>query len=145
MIRQAEEKDINRCFDLAKEMYSYFLQTHGIEIIDTDLMQTVKYFINSKQVLVIERDGVVGMCAWIIVSHPANSKIKIFQEVLWTVNSKCGTDALAILRAMEKKADELGADIVVLANLSLDNEQQLKRISGRRGYAFMESHYVRSN
>jgi hypothetical protein len=145
MIRPATEQDIDACFDLARQMYGEFLTLHGIEIIDTDLMQTVKYFINSKQVLVIDRDGVCGMCAWILTTHPANSQCKIFQEVLWTCNSKCGSDALAILRAMDKKSKVLGANITVFANLSLPNEEKLKRIYGRLGFVFMESHFARSN
>lgn len=144
MIRPATLNDAKQCYDLAYEMYAEFMLKYGIEVIREDLQKTVELFITSGQNLVIERDnGVVGMTAWILTSHPANSRLQVFQEVLWCVNSPFKTDALILLRAIEKKAKELKADIVCLANLSEMNEGRLRDLYGRMGYDFMESHYVR--
>ena len=98
------------------------------------------------QVMVVERDKkVVGMTAWSLFPHPANTSCIIFQEILWGVNSPNKTDALCLLRAIEAKALELKANVVVLANLSLTNEPQMKRIYNKRGYRYLESHYARAN
>jgi len=145
LIRLAISEDAISCFNLAKEMYSEFLNRHGIEVNDDDLMQTVENFIVQDQVLVIDRDGVVGMCAWIVTGHPANQSMRIFQEVLWCSNSEHKTDAFALLRVMQDKAREVKADIVVLANLSLENEPKLRRIYGRMGFQYLETHYARAN
>lgn len=146
MIRLATISDTQACFDMAREIYGDFMLVHGIEIVNNDLWRTVEFFINSNQALVVERDNqIVGMTAWILVPHPANASCKIFQEVLWCCNSQSKTDALFLLRAIEAKANELGADIIVLANLNLDNESRLRRIYERMGYAFMESHFARVN
>lgn len=142
MIRVATERDIEVCFNMAKKMYSKFMERYGIKTVDKDLRQTVSNFIKYKQNLVIERDGkVVGMTAWIVTGHPANQGIKIFQEVLWCCDSPNPFDALALLRAIEKKAEELRVDIIVLANLSEQNDRQLKKIYTNMGYDFMESHF----
>jgi len=144
MIRLATIDDAQACYDLAKEIYGDFMLLHGIEIVEEDLRKTTDYFIKTNQVLVVERDNkVVGMTAWLLVSHPANSNCKIWQEILWCCNSPNKIDALVLLRAIEMKANELGADVIVLANLSLENEPQLRRIYSKMGYQYMESHYAK--
>ena len=146
MIRLATIKDKDACFNMAKSIYGDFMLTHGIEMIDEDLLNTVKFFIDSNQVLVVERDNqVVGMTAWLLVPHPANMNCIIWQEILWAVDSPNKADALLLLRAIEVKANELGANVIVLANLSLDNEPKLRRIYGKMGFQYMESHYARVN
>lgn len=146
MIRQATPKDREDCFNLAKKLYGKFMFEHGVALMEEDLFKTVDLFIENGQNLVVEQDGkVCGMCAWLVTGHPANFKCKIFQEVLWCMESKYKTDALLLLRALERKANESGAEVVVLANLALDNEKALGRIYGKLGYEFMESHYSRTN
>lgn len=146
MIRPAVMQDAQACFELAKDIYGAFLESHGIPVVDEDLRKTVDYFLQAGQVLVIERDAeVVGMYAYILVGHPANQSCKILQEVLWCSRSSYPTDALAMLRAIEQKARDTGANIVVLANLDMANEQKLKRIYGRMGYTYLETHYARVN
>ena len=146
MIRLAVKADAQACTDMAKNVYGDFMLLHGIEMVDEDLRKTVESFIKLKQVLVVERDGeVFGMTAWILVPHPANSKCKIFQEILWCCDSPNKMDALLLLRAIEAKSKELGANITVLANLSLENEPRLRRIYNKRGYQYMESNYAKVN
>jgi hypothetical protein len=142
MIRPATSSDTERCLILAKQFYGDFLFENGIEMVDDDLRRTVEYFIASGQNLVVEHDGLIsGMVAWIISPHPANAQCKILQEVLWCCNSKILIDALLLLRGFERKAAESNADVVMLANLSLNNEPTLRRIYGRMGYVYTESHY----
>ena len=146
MIRLALESDTQAVLDLAKKVYSDFMLLHGVEMIDKDLRKTVTSFINLKQVLVVERDSkVVGMTAWVLVPHPANASCKIFQEILYCSVSDHKIDALALLRAIETKSKEVGATVTVLANLSLENEPQLRRIYEKRGYQYMESNYCKAN
>ena len=146
MIRLAIIKDADACFTMAKLIYGDFMLKHSMEMIDEDLKKYVEFFINSKQALVVERDGkVVGMTAWLLVPHPANKNCIVFQEVLWAVDSPNKTDALLLLRAIELKANEVGANVVVLANLSLDNEPKLRRIYNKMGYQYLESYYARAN
>lgn len=142
MIRPARLEDTEQCLQLAKEFYGSFMNACGVEMVDTDLRKTVVHFIFSGQNLVVEQDEkLVGMVAWIVVLHPANSKCKIFQEMLWCCKSKFKTDALLLLRGFERKARECGADVLVLANLSLNNEPSIRRIYGKMGYSYTESHY----
>lgn len=146
MIRQATPKDHDDCFNLAKSLYGKFMFDHGMPIVEADLSKTVYFFITSGQNLVVEQEGkVVGMCAWMVTGHPANQNCKVFQEVLWCIQSKFKTDALLLLRALERKANESGAQVIVLANLALDNENALRRIYGKLGYEFMETHFSRTN
>lgn len=142
MIRNTNINDIGVCFDLAQEIYGPFMKDNGIEMVEDDLKETVKYFILSGQSVVVEHNGkVCGMAAWIVTAHPANSKAKIWQEVLWCLKTVYKTDALALIRAMEDKAKE--ADVMVVANLSFDNEAALRRIYSKRGFNFLESHFSR--
>lgn len=144
MIRYAEPKDRDVCVLMAKEVYGPFMKDYGIDLVEEDLYKTTDYFIGMKQALVVEHDGeVCGMAAWVVTPHPANSKVKIWQEVLWCLKSKFKTDALLLIRAMESQASSVGANVMVLANLSIENEPALRRIYGKRGYNFMESHYSR--
>lgn len=144
MIRKATLNDRDNCYDLAKEVYGEFMARHGIEINEIDLYKTVDFFITNGQNLVIEQDGkVCAMTAWLITGHPANSQLKIFSEVLWCCKSKYKTDALILLRGLEAQAKLSGASIIILANLSLENEPRLRKIYGRMGYVYMESHYQR--
>jgi len=142
VIRIATLNDTERCLVLAKEFYGDFMLSHGIEMVDEDLRKTVEYFISTGQNLIVEHEGiVVGMVAWMITPHPANFKCKILQEVLWCCNSKILIDALLLLRGFERKAVEANADVIMLANLSLQNEPTLRRIYGKMGYQYTESHY----
>ena len=144
MIRKAVMNDQNACYLLAQEVYGQFMLEHGIQMIEADLRKTVEFFIKNEQVLVVEHDGIVcGMAAWMVSPHPANLSCKIWQEVLWCLKSKYKTDALLLIRAMEAMANSVGANVMVLANLSLENEPILRRIYGKRGFNFMESHYSR--
>jgi len=146
MIRHATMNDVDACFNMAVEVYGDFMKGHGIPMIEKDLRKTVESFINSNQVLVVEHDNkVCGMAAWIVSGHPANQECKIWQEVLWCLKSKYKTDALLLIRAMENKALSVGANVMVLANLSEMNEPTLRRIYGKRGFSYMETHYSRRN
>lgn len=142
MIRNATIEDTNDCLKLAKEFYGDFMKKNGIDMIDADLLKTVEYFIATKQNLLSVQDGkVCGMIAWMITPHPANFGVKILQEVLWCCKSSHKTDALALLRGIEKEASKVKADVVMLANLSLDNEPAIRRIYNKMGYSYTESHY----
>lgn len=144
MIRHAITQDIDICVKLAKEFYGEFMIKHGIEMVDQDLYNTIRYFINTGQNLIVERDdGVVGMVAWTVTPHPANVKCRIFQEVLWCCKSPVLSDALLLLREFNREADKIGADVVMLANLSLENESVIRRIYEKMGYGYTESHYAK--
>jgi hypothetical protein len=144
LIRAVEDKDIGVCFDMTKQMYGDFMAKHGLAMNDKDLMNVVNMFVTKKQVLVLERAGkVVAMTAWTLSPHMANAKIIVYQEVLWCCNSPVKTDAFVMLRAIEKKAAELCADIVVLSNLSEMNEERLRRIYKLKGFEYLETHYAK--
>lgn len=144
MIRPATPSDRFICVSMAKEVYGPFMAEYGISFVEEDLLRTADLLIGLNQVLVVEHNDLVcGMAAWVVSPHPANSKIKVWQEILWCLKSKFNTDALLLIRAMEDKAQSVGANIIVLANLSLENEPTLRRIYGKRGYNYLETHYSR--
>ena len=144
MIRYAELKDLNDCTRLAVEFFSPFLEKHGVNVVVNDVYSVAVKTISSHQALVVEREGkVCGVTAWAIVPHPANSKIRIFYETIWCVRSEEPTDTLALLRALEDEAVKAKADMIVVANLSEENEEQLKRIYTGQGFSFLETHYAK--
>ena len=144
MIRPAVIDDRDSVHWLCKEVYGDFMTANGITMVDSDLYKTVDLFITLQQALVVEHDGIIcGMCAWLVSPHPANANCRIWQEVLWCLKSIHKTDALALIRAMEDKAKEANADVMILANLSLENEPKLRRIYGKRGFNYLETHYSR--
>ena len=143
VVRLATLEDIEQCVELAKKVYEPFLIAHGVPVVKEDLRYTARFLIGLNQVLVVEHEKICGMAAWVIVEHPANRKCKMFQEILWCIESDYVTDALLLMRAIEKKAVELKVDVCILGNLSLQNEPRLRKIYGKRGYEYLETHYSR--
>jgi len=142
MIRRARLTDIDICTDLAVEFFDPFLRKHGMPTVRADVRKVAVQTITKKNMLIVERDGQVkGMAGWEVLAHPANSQIKIFYETVWCVKSKVKTDVLLLLRSLERIAREVGADLLLLANLSEEHEAQLKRIFIKQGFTFLESHY----
>ena len=134
--------DLDAITKLAMEFFASFLSKHGIPAIEQDVKNVALMALTARQILVVEHDGEVqGVTAWAVVPHPANSKIKIFYETIWCVKSKFKTDALLLLRALESEANIINADMILIANLSSENEEQLRRIFTKRGFTFLETHY----
>lgn len=144
MIRPPKPQDLTACVDLAIEYFEPFLKQHGVPVIREDVERIAKRSIKLGQMLIIENDNEVqGIAAWEIISHPANSSVKIFYETIWCVKSKIKTDALVMLRGMESKARQLKADIMVMANLATESEEGLRKIFTKMGFTFMETHYAK--
>ena len=142
MIRLAEIKDLDDCVALAIEFFAPFLAKYGVPVIEEDVRNVSIMMIAARQALVVEHDGrVQGACAWAVVPHPANSKLKIFYETIWCVKSKYKTDTLLLLRALQREANKSGADLILMANLNDENEEQVRRILLKKGYGFLETHY----
>jgi hypothetical protein len=142
MIRRATIQDIDSIVLLAVEFFEPFLAKFGVPVIPSDIRNVALQALSAGQVLVVEHDGQVqGVTAWAIIPHPANNKLKIFYETIWCVKSKYKTDTLLLLRALEREATAVKADLILMANLSDIHEEQLKRIFGKRGFSFVESHY----
>ena len=129
MIRPASLGDVKECVQLTVEFFKPFLEKHGIDVILQDVYNVAVASISSNQVLVVEHDKkICGLTAWAIIRHPANSKVRIFYETIWCVKSEDKTDVLLLLRALENEAVKSKADMLVIANLNTDTEEQLKRI-----------------
>jgi len=142
MIRQAELKDLDVCIDLAIEFFKPFLDKHHIPLNKEDLRKTAEQSIIAQKALVIEHNKEVqGVASWFVTNHPANFGIKIFYETIWCIKSNFKTDVLLLLRALEAKAKEVNADLILIANLSNERENQLRRIFCKRGFSFLETHY----
>ena len=142
MIRHASLKDLEPCVALAIEFFEPFLKTHGVPVIAEDVRNIALQAIAGNQILVVEHDSVIqGITAWAVVPHPANSRLKIFYETIWCVKSKFKTDTLLLLRALEREAMLANADLLLMANLASDSEEQLKRIFLKRGFEWLESHF----
>ena len=142
MIRFGKIKDLEDIVSLATEFFAPFLHDHGVDVIKDDVRNVAIQAIVNNRILVVERDNkVVGIASWMVIPHPANSRIKIFYETIWCVKSEHKTDALSLLRTLEGEAELVGADLMLMANLAEENEEQLKRIFVKRGFAFLETHY----
>ena len=142
MIRRATINDLNAIVLLTAEFFSPFLAKFGVQSNLSDIRNTALQSISARQVLVVDHNGIVnGVAAWAIISHPANSNVKIFYETIWCVKSKFKTDAFLLLRSLEREAVIAKADLILMANLSDVHEEQLKRIFNKRGFSFIETHY----
>ena len=142
MIRRATLADLKSCVALACEFFSPFLTSHGVPVRPDDVERIAIMSITKGQMLVIDHDGeICGVTAWIVDGHPANSKIKIFYEIIWCVKSKFKTDTLLMLRTMEREAKTSGAAFMVMANMATEIEEQMRRILTKSKYTFLETHY----
>lgn len=142
MIRHATMKDLDACVRLAIEYFEPFLFKHGVPVVVGDVRNVAIQAINSNQILVVEHDGEVqGLTAWAIIPHPANTGLRIFYETIWCVKSKFKTDTLLLMRSLEREANIANADLILMANLSNETEERLRRIYIKRGFDFLETHY----
>ena len=141
MIRPATIKDIDACVDLCIDFFEDMLNGGGINVIREDVKAVALKSIIESKILVVDHDGVQGLVAWEIVPHPANHSAKIFYETIWCVKSEHKTDALLLLRTLEKEAIKSGAEIVIVANLANKYEEQMSRILLKMGYTYLESHF----
>ena len=142
MIRYATMNDLDACVSLCVEFFSGFLGSHGIPVIEHDVKLVAIQAITNKQLIVVEHDKEVqGIASWVCVPHPANQSYKIFYETIWCVKSKFKVDTLLLFRALEREAVRVGADLILMANLANDTEDQVRRIFLKRGFNFLETHY----
>ena len=144
MIRPATIKDIDACVDLCIDFFEDMLNGGGINVVREDVKAVALKSIIESKILVVDHDGVQGLVAWEIVPHPANHSAKIFYETIWCVKSEHKTDALLLLRTLEKEAIKSGAEIIVVANLYNEYEEQMNRILLKMGYTYLESHFSKS-
>ena len=143
MIRKATYRDLEACVQLAVGIFKTFLEKHGVPVIEQDITNIAIRSISNGQILVVDRDGVKGLTAWEIIPHPANHNLKIFYEIIWCVKSDVKTDALMLLRALEKQAILANVDLMCMATLSDKHETQLNRIFNKQGFNFIEAHYAK--
>lgn len=144
MIRDPQIKDIPQMTALTKEIYGEFMTKHGMELNSANLKTTVEAFVKTKSCIVCEREGkIVGIAAWFLSPHPGNFSVKVFQEILWCVNSPNLMDASRLFKALENKAHELGANVIIMINLSSDNQKQLNTIYTKLGYDYLESYHIK--
>ena len=130
---------------LTEKMYAPVMAQHRIPFIHEDLAKLADILITAGNALVVERnDKIVGVAAWLIVSHPCNLKCRIFQELLWCVESEVPTDALSLFRALEVRAKEERVDVIVLGSIGPENELPMRHIYERAGYTFLENHFSKS-
>jgi len=141
MIRPATIKDIDACVDLCIDFFEDMLNGGGINVVREDVKAVALKSIIESKILVVDHDGVQGLVAWEIVPHPANHSVKIFYETIWCVKSEHKTDALLLLRTLEKEAIKSGAEIIVVANLYNEYEEQMNRILLKMKYQYLESHF----
>ena len=141
MIRPATIKDIDACVDLCIDFFEDMLNGGGINVVREDVKAVALKSIIESKILVVDHDGVQGLVAWEIVPHPANHSAKIFYETIWCVKSEHKTDALLLLRTLEKEAIKSGAEIIVVANLYNEYEEQMNRILLKMKYQYLESHF----
>ena len=145
MIRLAKTNDLKDLVTLAKQVYGEFLSKHHINFVEEDMNKLGIDLINADHVLILERDNkVVGMTAWSITGHPTNKDCKIFQEILWCCNSEHKTDALLLLRALEQKAKESNANVIIMGHFTKERMSAFDRIYKRMGYEFLEIQYSKS-
>lgn len=144
MIRDARPDDLESLMTLTEKVYGTFLVRNGFLINQDSLRTTVKQYIEKKLCIVVERDDkIVGIAAWQLFPHLANYECIIFQETLWCLDSPNVMDASILLKAIERKAIELKANIIILGNLAIENEPQLRRIYSNLGYEYLETQYAK--
>ena len=142
MIRDPQIKDIPQMTALTKEIYGEFMERSGMPINSDNLKITVEAFVKTKSCLVVERNNkVVGIAAWHLSPHLANFSCRVFQEVLYCMKSNYATDALLLLGALEKKAEELKANVIIMVDLSTN--ETLRRIYYKRGFEYQETYYLK--
>lgn len=144
MIRDAELKDLKRIAELTQNVHGKFLEKYGVLISPSDLDDTITAYIKAKQCIVVDRDDdVVGVVGWNVSPHPANYKCILFQENLWALSSPNVMDAPILLRAIESKAEEAKATVLIMGTLSGQRDKRLEEVYDKLGYKHVDSHYAK--
>lgn len=147
IIRKGTAQDVEKVLPLFLAFHEESLAQYGLTVDTEDALKTLTYFAQNHLSLVAENvDGeIVGVIAGMIQPYPLNARLTIFQESVWyiTKEHRMSSVGIALLEKTEEVLAESGVTFGIMANMSNLRDDQISRFYERKGYARMESHFIK--
>ena len=145
MIRQATENDFDAIAEMAKDFWRHtvyddpFCKESTIELLNLCLSHELLFVAESK-------GKVVGFVAGVLSPLLANKRVIMGQELAWWVEPehRNGKAGIGLLKAIEKKAKEVGAKYWNMAFMYSSMPEKIEGMYKKMGYKKTESFYTRA-
>ena len=138
-IRMGEEKDYPEVLDCLKRFGKEALDNYGLNCNDEVVLSIMPKFLNTSLVM-YEGDIFVGLLTGFFTTWLTTNE-KVFQEVLWYVKPEHRAYSTLLLDALENKCREWGVTKIIMAYFG---DIELKDLYMRKGYRFLEAHYLKN-
>lgn len=148
MIRPATIDDVPRLIQMGRKFHEEALADKGLGYAPLDL---IKYYITLMEspiaiFLVADvEDKVVGSIGGMIVPWNMDFSQLILMEQWWWVDPdyRGGKVALDLEEGFIQWGKDNGANRIIMVSIILDKEETVKRYYKRRGYKYLETHFIK--
>lgn len=148
MIRPATINDIPRLIHMGKKFHEEALVDKGLGYVPTDL---IRYYVTMMEspiavFLVAEDEGiVVGSIGGMIVPWNMDFSQLILLEQWWWVDPEYrgAKVALDLEEGFARWGKDNGANKIIMVSINLQREETVKRYYRRKGYKYLETHFIK--
>ena len=148
MIREMTIEDVPRVAEMAKDFHQYAIADKGLEFSPSDFVRYSTFLMESSiaNILILEiEEKVIGTIAGIISPWFMNFSQLILTELWWWVDPehRKGKIAFELLDALTEWGKYCGATRMTMVSIGADREEIIKRYYKRKGFIYMETHFVK--
>jgi len=148
MIKEMTIEDIPRLAEMAREFHKYAIADKGLGFSPSDFIKYSTFLMESPvaNILMLGIEGkTVGTIAGIIAPWFMNFSQLILTELWWWVDPEYrkGNLAFGLLDALTEWGRYRGATTFIMVSIGAEREGAVKRYYKRKGFAYMETHFVK--
>lgn len=141
MVRQATEQDIDAIRELIELFHAESLDSFGLYCDVSTTVVAIKA--NLATGFVLEDDGeIIGVLGGVIGSA-ISSVGKVYQELVWYVKPDRRRYGCLLLDYVEKWCKENGIQKILMVHMGNFKKDTMEKYYLRRGYKFLEAHYIK--
>lgn len=148
-IRTAQPEDLPALMRMAQDFHAASPAVETVQFCPRSMAETFQSLATGDRSILFVADdeelGVIGMIAGVFYPHYLNAMHIAAQELFWWCDpSARGKGAgLALIKAMEDWAKDIGAKTLYMASTSNPNAEKLAKLYQRRGFSKHDIYFAK--
>ena len=148
MVRPATKDDIDNILEMGTGFFNYAIQDKYLMYDKESFRAYIEFLIGQTftTVLVSEDNGrITGTIAGILSPWFMDFSQKILTEQWWWVcpENRKNSSAFDLLDGLVEWGKENGASRLIMVSISSKKEESVKKYYARKGFKYMETHYIK--
>lgn len=143
-ILEATEVDLEECLQAAREFHSIY--DPKVKFSPDAFLRYWKFALaagNGVMLLAREKSKVVGGIGGVLVSFQTSDVLNFVEMFYWVKKEHRGTLGLRLIRKMEHRAKEMGADRILMACMENSEPDRVEKLYRTLGYTPIERHFMK--